>query len=641
MESRQFKMHPKLLLDVIKRQAGTIQKAILEGVMNSVEAGASRVEVSIDLKKLVISDDGKGFRDETEVACFFETFGQPHEASEGKVWAQFRMGRGQLFAFGKNTWRTGSFRMSVDVNSWATANETLGYLLEKGLPEHKGCKVEVDLYDTVGDREAYGILREIEKYVKYVSVPVVVNGKQVNTPPDKQKWPDSFDDAFIRLTDGARGLDVYNLGVFVRTYPEFEFGTSGVVVSKKRLDVNFARNDVIKSCPVWKRIRDKVDKSDRVKKVLVKKILTEGERLNLIDRLCAGEIGQQDVRKAKILVDASGRAWSPDMVSKANFPSWSMAPKNDSQADKLLQQGACLVLDEECVAAFDQKAEKLFSAEQFVIVTEGYGSSYKTSLLGGHELKYVPFKEAAKSVRKGHAILGEDKWRLQERLWVRVAERMARDLGEGWNGRRILVGLSETSSAWTDGETYIALGREWLEKLVLMRDGRPCIKSVTECSRVMLHEICHDGDSTVAAHSTEFYREFHDKANKIGNAVHDICSSWLSHPAKYEGLKNAVEAKQRGVDKKNAAKEPQNKVAALAKAEPKTPKTPQPKAEGGLTASELDDATLKAVFEAREKDGLSWSVIEGRLGLRDANGMTALRAHAKWAKILYLNGPGE
>ena len=47
-ESRTFKMHDKLLLDVIRKQAGSIQKAVLEGVMNSIEAGATRVEVSVE-----------------------------------------------------------------------------------------------------------------------------------------------------------------------------------------------------------------------------------------------------------------------------------------------------------------------------------------------------------------------------------------------------------------------------------------------------------------------------------------------------------------------------------------------------------------------------------------------------------------
>ena len=42
----EFKMHEKLLVDVIKKQAGTLQKAILEGITNSIEAGATKVCVS-------------------------------------------------------------------------------------------------------------------------------------------------------------------------------------------------------------------------------------------------------------------------------------------------------------------------------------------------------------------------------------------------------------------------------------------------------------------------------------------------------------------------------------------------------------------------------------------------------------------
>jgi len=37
---KQFGMHPKLLMDVIQRQAGTLEKAILEGTMNGIEAQA-------------------------------------------------------------------------------------------------------------------------------------------------------------------------------------------------------------------------------------------------------------------------------------------------------------------------------------------------------------------------------------------------------------------------------------------------------------------------------------------------------------------------------------------------------------------------------------------------------------------------
>ena len=66
-EQHEFQMHPNLLKDVITRQAGTISKAVLEGVMNSIEAGATKVEIELRAAYLTISDDGRGFTDKTQV----------------------------------------------------------------------------------------------------------------------------------------------------------------------------------------------------------------------------------------------------------------------------------------------------------------------------------------------------------------------------------------------------------------------------------------------------------------------------------------------------------------------------------------------------------------------------------------------
>ena len=144
-----LKMNRKLFLDVIKRQAGTLEKAVLEGIMNSVEAGASQVNVKFnvdDNKKafLFINDDGRGIQTEEELIHHFETFGTPHEESENKIYAQFRMGRGQMFAFGHfgfNIWTTVSFKIEVDIN-----NMGLKYNLYKKQPYVDGCNIAIKLY---------------------------------------------------------------------------------------------------------------------------------------------------------------------------------------------------------------------------------------------------------------------------------------------------------------------------------------------------------------------------------------------------------------------------------------------------------------------------------------------------------------
>ena len=182
-EKRDLAMHPKLLMDTIKRQAGTLQKANLEGVMNAIEANSAvvSIELSVDSKgkaKLSIGDAGIGIETKEELIHHFETFGTPHDESENTYWKQFRMGRGQMFAFGKNVWRTATFKMIVDID-----NNGLTYELQENLPFVKGCQIDIDLYkNPIGyshnSIESYKEM--ITEQVKFMEQIILFNGEQIN-----------------------------------------------------------------------------------------------------------------------------------------------------------------------------------------------------------------------------------------------------------------------------------------------------------------------------------------------------------------------------------------------------------------------------------------------------------------------------
>ncbi len=89
-ERRSFRMDPALLWSVIKSQAGTLAKALLELVMNSIDAGASQVSITLTGTRLKVEDDGRGFQSRTEVTSWFETFGTPHKEGDAR-WGKFRM----------------------------------------------------------------------------------------------------------------------------------------------------------------------------------------------------------------------------------------------------------------------------------------------------------------------------------------------------------------------------------------------------------------------------------------------------------------------------------------------------------------------------------------------------------------------
>lgn len=285
-ERRNLQMHNKLLVDVIKRQAGTLHKAILEGIMNGIEAGATRIDIRYNpsnvpnvLPTLKITDDGKGIQTVQDIERFFETFGTPHEENEGKIWAQFRMGRGQLFAFGRNIWRTGEFSMVVDINTMG-----LAYDLTQNLPNVNGCTIDINLYKNPipSDYMSLDALeRSIRQQIEFMVVPVYFNGKRLNKDPKNLKWTFEDENAYYLFGVG-NGLAVYNIGAYVTTLSAYNTGVTGVVCSKKQLKVNFARNEIQNDCEVYKQIKRIISQNRRDKVRKKRTSLSNDERTAML-----------------------------------------------------------------------------------------------------------------------------------------------------------------------------------------------------------------------------------------------------------------------------------------------------------------------------------------------------------------------
>lgn len=154
-----------ILWSIIKSQAGTLGKAVLELVMNSIDAGASTVSVDLSGSRLVVSDDGKGFQSREEIENWFETFGTPHEKGDAR-YGRFRMGRGQVMAFTRNRWRSGTFSMFVDIRDLG-----LEYELTTESKPHKGCRIEGDLYEKLSPSEVIRVTDNLRELCKYAPIP--------------------------------------------------------------------------------------------------------------------------------------------------------------------------------------------------------------------------------------------------------------------------------------------------------------------------------------------------------------------------------------------------------------------------------------------------------------------------------------
>lgn len=504
-EKRKLRMHPHMLMDVIKRQAGTLDKAIMEGVMNAVDAGAKTVRVGLTTDQLTIIDDGMGMTDRAQIERVWETFGQPPDEEEKarKTYGQFRMGRGQLFAFGLNTWRTGTFRMTVDVNTRGD-----DWDLETKLAPSEGCLIDVQLYEKLMPSRVAEIVRNLEFALKYVPINVELNGERISLDVAKQKWQHTTDEAYINLKDSGL-LRIYNLGIIVQETSRF--GVGGEVVSRKQLKVNFARNEVMADCPVWRSVRKVVDKrsSERINR---QPALTDFSRQRLIDEFLA-DPHHPRAADAKLIADITGRYWTMRNVVPTRYDrTISVAETGNRRADKLMQHKLAFVISDKTLDEFHvTTVPKLLAKLKEAVPAWGY-------------FKYKPFEELSQQLSENYEIIEPKDYTVLEACVMGVLRRAVHQLYLFMHAnnddeelinriyRTLKLGKSDCADGWTDGGVttqggggYIAIDRRFI------KETGATLAAWSAYGCLLIHELCHnDSDQMTHTHGPEFYQQYHD-----------------------------------------------------------------------------------------------------------------------------------
>lgn len=147
-----FGVHPSIIKSIILEQAGDPVKALAELVMNSIDAGATAIHLTVDSKGFEISDDGVGFPNKEHIVNFFGAFGTPHKQGDAE-YGKFRLGRGQIMALSTTEWRSGFFGMDVDLENLKDAVD-IGYSISQFDNEHVGCTIKGKFYTPLHDQES-------------------------------------------------------------------------------------------------------------------------------------------------------------------------------------------------------------------------------------------------------------------------------------------------------------------------------------------------------------------------------------------------------------------------------------------------------------------------------------------------------
>lgn len=496
-EIKEFTMDPNLLVSVIKSQAGTLSKALLEGVMNSIDAGASTVSLTVHEKGYVIEDNGTGFKSREEIEAWFGRFGTPHAEGDA-TFGRYRMGRGQLMAFSITKWKSNNFQMDVDIEG-----NGLTYELTLLSDKVSGCRVEGTLYVALTAEELKDTLTELKKFVAYAPKPVYVNEDLYGAPPARLKsWSFEDDYAYYRVVADTHDLLVYNQGVFVQAVDTWRTGVGGIVVTKKALEVNFARNSILENkCKVWDVVLKNLQKIG-VSKLSQSKGLNENERRFLARRLISRTADREGLLfKAKIITDPSGRHF--EISTLKNFEKFLYIPDNTAKACAIHGQNKTFVITDKLMHRFG-----FYSPESLI---EAW-AEVPDVLAKNFEL--IQESELGKMGIGGAKDLSQDS--VSKKMWVRIEtlkwlnqELVSRlqTLGVTSSARNLRMGTHKQKSyiAWTDGRTYITANRQFLKRLDDGMDG------MLFWLQTLIHEYMHDTDDSEShSHGEVFFTKYHD-----------------------------------------------------------------------------------------------------------------------------------
>lgn len=517
-ETRKFNIHPGMILDLVRAQSGTLSKAVLENAMNSIDADASKVVIDINHDRVIITDDGRGFRTREEIEAWFEVLGFPHD-DVVRTYGKFGIGRAQLWAFADAVWRTNTFKMVVDVEK-----RGLDYDLDVDLEPIPGLTIESKFYRPLTTQDILVFTQELKELALYAQIPVILNGEQINLDPKAQKWDFETDDAYIKLTDKSQ-LAVYNLGVLVRNYPSYQVGSGGVVVTKPgvRFSVNMARNDIlVAECKVWKRVKPYIQqKSDeKVQRKAVTK-LSSAELENRAMRFVSGELPYRDIKDFKFIQDITNRSYTLEqfvsqergtrgcyIVTTATPGSALGERAHTSKLAFVMHPATLSQFGVETLAEFK---EVLFAAMDNYAKEIGwkYGSFKKNSTFEADLSKAVP------SLNEGYEVLPAKEWTKQQKgvlsalgridYQMRVAVQKVSGGSAVPKQRQYAVGVSDTAEAWTDGTSRIVFEQD------LLAEANTGIGGFMKLTSIMLHEYLHDDVSTgTHIHEETFYQRHHD-----------------------------------------------------------------------------------------------------------------------------------
>lgn len=575
-----FELDPQIIHHIIYSQAGSIGKAIIELLMNAVDADAKKVDLILTKESFVCADDGNGFASREDVVRYFGRFGTPHQEGDAK-YGRYRLGRGQIMAHAKTMWTSKSWQMEVDTQSMG-----YHYELSAATNHFAGCKINGEWYEPFTSHELMQVLQEIRDLVKYTPVSVILNGEQITKDPSKEKWDHEDEYAYYRVKeDGA--VTIYNMGVLVRHDPGHMWGAGGLIISKQAINLNVSRTEILrKTCLIWKAIAKQFGKmAEQYAQRLGDNRKTEARREKSARALLSGEGDLQKIYWSEEVITVlpgkkhitlssliyTAKNWHQRRIclleSAFNVARGELLARENIvqfvHPQTLHRFGVSTAIEFKEILVRIEKNIDLFESDQPVRRRAGPIAvpdivDFKTiSDAFVERTKVVSEKTLDADTRRAWMSL-KPSLRTYTRECLRDINQ--REDSTDRNDRlQIVLGESNTSSAWTDGSTYIAINTDIVKGL-----RQKPLSTAGKIFALVEHELAHNGDSMESPHDEVFYQRYHDISTLYADYKQHMIYEWVrryTRQMEYENKKRksnpAIARSQRMADRLSSSREKQ------------------------------------------------------------------------------------
>ncbi len=544
-----FELDPQIIHHIIYSQAGSIGKAIIELLMNAVDAKATAVCLTMTKEGFKCSDDGHGFASFDDVLRYFGRFGTPHQEGDA-TYGRFRLGRGQIIAHASTKWISNRWAMTVDTRLMG-----YNYDLDDVPQAIAGCSITGTWYEPLNGLELMSAAQEIRDLVRYTSISVELNGRVITRDPAQEKW--DFEDEWAYYRAKEQGpVSLYNQGVLIRHDSSHMWGGGGLIVSKQAIGLNVSRTEILrKTCPVWKAIAKTFSRLvEEVSGRLGDHRKTEARREKSARSLLSGDPNIRNIFwREEVITLLPGKRHIPlhAFLQKAHYAHKNTitvveygrdVPKGEAIAREGLIQVVHPVTLERFGCDSSTDFEEVLERARHNVAEDAQANGLPIPSHCGDDGLQLPQLVAFATLRDAFQeriqVVDESKVLDKEtrRAWIALRWCLQHYAaaclgGKRYSSRRlnydeerlqVLLGESNTCEAWTDGETYLAI-----EHQIVKRLKTDALKTAAYIFGLVEHEVAHQGDSMNCGHDEAFYQRYHDISIKMGPERQRFIHIWL------------------------------------------------------------------------------------------------------------------